>query len=72
MTFERALKISIVLGAMALVGLVVAHLALTDIYHAEGDLRAEWAALRASIAVVALFVVVALATLWRALVRPLR
>lgn len=35
-------RLSLALNLMALVLLIVAHLALTDIHHGEADLRLEW------------------------------
>jgi len=37
--------ISFFLGILSVIALLVSHLALTDIWHGEGDLRLEWSVL---------------------------
>lgn len=59
----RGAWVSIGLGVVSVVAIGVSHLALTDIWHGEGDLSIEWTVLRASAAVVVLFHVAALVTL---------
>lgn len=49
---ERWAGIGLGLGALSLVAVLVSHLALTDIYHAEGDLTLEWNVLRACFAII--------------------
>ncbi|HSL81503.1 MAG TPA: hypothetical protein VLF66_01925 [Thermoanaerobaculia bacterium] len=66
---RRQIRITMGLGALAVLAGVVAHLALTDIYHGEGDLALEWRALQACSVTVAGFVGAALLTLGRALRR---
>lgn len=65
------IRLTMALGALAVLAGVVAHLALTDIYHGEGDLSLEWRALQACAVALAGFVGAALLTLGRAL-RTLR
>jgi hypothetical protein len=63
----RQIRITMGLGVLAVLAGVVAHLALTDIYHGEGDLTLEWRALQVCAVAVAGFVGMALLTLGRAL-----
>lgn len=63
----RQIRITMGLGVLAALAGVVAYLALTDIYHGEGDLTLEWRALQACAVAVAGFVGMALFTLGRAL-----
>ncbi|HLE83081.1 MAG TPA: hypothetical protein VJG13_01965 [Thermoanaerobaculia bacterium] len=59
---------SIVLSALGLVALLVAHLALVDIWHgSEPDLGAEWLALRGAFAILALSSAVGIAAAARVL-----
>jgi hypothetical protein len=60
MNLKNAAARCITLGSMSLVALGVSHLALTDIYHAEGDLTLEWNVLRACFMVIFSFQVYAL------------
>lgn len=59
--------VSLVLGALSLVAVGACHLALTDIWHGEGDLAAEWRMLRIGALAVVAFQVAALTTLGRVL-----
>jgi hypothetical protein len=45
------------LGILSSLAIVLSHLALTDIGHAEGDLSLEWGVLRVSALVLAAFIV---------------
>lgn len=60
-----AVIVSVALGALAGVGLATGHLALTDIYHGEGDLTLEWRVLQVCFGIMAVFLVSAMATLVR-------
>lgn len=60
-------KISLLLGALSLAAIGLAHLALTDIHHGEGDLRAEWTAVQICALVILSFHAAALTTLARTL-----
>jgi hypothetical protein len=51
------------LGILALLSVAVSHLALTDIYHAEGDVSLEWNVLRVCFAVIVVSQIVTLVTL---------
>jgi hypothetical protein len=46
MQVKNQIRLVMILGILSLVVSMLAHLALTDIYHAEGDLRLEWTMLR--------------------------
>jgi uncharacterized membrane protein len=59
--------IAFIMGIFTLIAVFVSHLALTDIYHNEGDLRLEWNILRVCFAAVVAFQVFILATLLRVL-----
>ncbi len=62
---KRQVVIAFLLGIASLVAVFISHLALTDIYHGESDLRVEWMALRVCFAVIFIFQVFALVTFWR-------
>jgi hypothetical protein len=64
---KTQIKITMVLGILALVSGVFAHLALTDIFHLEADVSLEWSIVRGSAVILVLFIVVALITLRRSL-----
>jgi len=57
------------LGILSAVSILVAHLALTDIYHGEGDLTLEWRVLQVAFATIIAFHLVALATMGRAVLK---
>jgi hypothetical protein len=69
MRIDRWIRLSLVLGVLALLAVVTCHLALTDIYHAEGDVRLEWNVLRVCFAVIVASQVAALVTLAKGLRR---
>ena len=69
MRIEGWIKVSLGLGALALLAVVASHLALTDIWHAEGDLSLEWNVLRVCFGVIVVSQVVALITLAKVLRR---
>ena len=60
---KSRIKFSISLGAASLLAGIFAHLALTDIYHGEGDLSLEWNVLRVCALVLAVFMGYTLITL---------
>jgi hypothetical protein len=62
---KRQAVIAFVLGVVSLAAVFISHLALTDIYHGESDLRLEWMALRICFAMIFIFQVFALATFWK-------
>ena len=43
---SKARRLTIYLGLWSVIGLVLQALALQDIYHAESDVRLEWAVVR--------------------------
>jgi len=51
------------LGIASLIALALSHLALTDIWHAEGDLTLEWNVLRVSALVFTAFILSTFASL---------
>jgi hypothetical protein len=63
---HRTIRIVSWLGLLSLIALGASHLALTDIAHGEPNVTLEWAVLRISAAVIALFVVSALVALRQA------
>lgn len=69
MKLRTQIKITMGLGAVALVAGFFSHLALTDIYHHEADVTLEWNIVRASALVVLAFIGVTMVTLWRTLRR---
>jgi hypothetical protein len=56
-------KISLVLGIISVIALLPIHLALTDIWHGEGDVTMEWSVVRFGILAIATFQIAALLTL---------
>lgn len=71
--FEKLALLSAFLGVVSLAGMVLAHLALTDIWHAaEADLSMEWSIVRMSFLLQGSFLLVAslaLALAWKRLRR---
>jgi uncharacterized membrane protein YozB (DUF420 family) len=65
MAINRQAAIAFILGIGSLAAVFFSHLALTDIYHGESDLRLEWNVLRVCFALIVTFQVFALLTLWR-------
>ena len=61
LSFRTHFQITVILAVLSLAALGMSHLALTDIYHAEGDLVAEWTMVQVAALVMAGFVA---ATLW--------
>ena len=59
--------VSLSLGVLSVLAGYVCHLALTDIYHLEADVTAEWRAVQACFIVIIAFQISALVTLWRVL-----
>lgn len=60
---KNQIRLTIALGVLSLFAGLVAHLALTDIYHRDGNLSVEWNVLRVCAVVLAVFIVYALVTL---------
>lgn len=62
---RRAVRLSLILGGISILGLIMGLLALTDIGHGERDLSLEWGVLRAAFLAIMLFQGSALITLGR-------
>jgi hypothetical protein len=69
MRIERWIRASLGLGVLALLAVLTSHLALTDIYHGEGDLSLEWSVLRVSFGVIVGSQIATLITLTKVLRR---
>jgi len=67
MRTKRWVWTSLVLGLLALLAVMISHLALTDIYHGESDVSLEWNVLRLCFGVIVLSQLVALITLTKVL-----
>jgi hypothetical protein len=57
-------RIALGLGSLSILAIVLANMALQDIYHQEADVALEWALVRVSFLVILVFHVVAIRTLW--------
>ena len=64
---ERTYLTALWLCGVSVIAVIVAVLALQDIYHNEADLSLEWAALRVCFAIIIVFHVVGFRALRRAL-----
>ena len=60
---KTQMRWTMALAVLSLIAGIFAHLALTDIYHGEGDLSLEWNVLRASALVLLIFIGWTLATM---------
>jgi hypothetical protein len=67
MPINRWIHVSLTLGVLSLLAVALSHLALTDIYHAGGDVSLEWNVLRGCFGVFVLSQVAALITLTKVL-----
>lgn len=63
MRIDAWLRLSFVLVVLALLSVAVSHLALTDIFHAEGDVSLEWNVLRVCLSVIVVSQIATLVTL---------
>ena len=70
MTLSTASRVSFWLGLLSLAALLLANLALIDIYHGEADTTLEWTAVRWSFAVILAFHAVALTAAWKGCKQP--
>lgn len=59
------LRLALGLGCLSSLSIIVAHLALTDIYHGEADLSLEWHVVQAAFGMMIAFHVAAFAALIR-------
>ncbi len=65
--FKNQIRMTMALGFLSILAGILAHLALTDIYHGEADLTLEWGVLQAGAAIIFAFVVSSLLILRRTL-----
>jgi hypothetical protein len=65
--FKNQIRAAIALGILSILAGILGHLALTDIYHGEGDLSLEWRILQAGAIIIFVFVVSSLLVLRKAL-----
>jgi hypothetical protein len=66
---KAQVQLTMTLGVLSLFAGVMGHLALTDIYHGNGDLSLEWNVLRACAVVLVVFIGSTLFTLRQVLKR---
>ena len=66
MTLQTTSHIALGMGVLSMLTVVLAIMALQDIYHDEADLTLEWMMLRASFVVNIIFHVLALTLAWKA------
>ena len=66
---KKQVQLTMALGVLSLFAGVMGHLALTDIYHGNGDLSLEWNVLRACAVVLVVFIGSTLFTLIQVLKR---
>ena len=66
---KKQVQLTMTLGVLSLFAGVMGHLALTDIYHANGNLSLEWNVLRACAVVLVVFIGSTLFTLRQVLKR---
>ena len=64
MTQPRTCWVAFWLGLLSVLAIVLANIALQDIYHQEADLRLEWRLVRISFLVMFTFHGLALSALW--------
>jgi hypothetical protein len=64
---KAQIRVTIVLGALSLLAVLIAHMALTDIYHGGVDVTLEWSVVRICALVLLVFISMAMFTLRRAL-----
>ena len=60
---KGGVNITLIMGIISAISIIICHLVLTDIYHAEGDLTLEWNILRIGFLVIILFHVLTFAIL---------
>ncbi|HSF14934.1 MAG TPA: hypothetical protein VLK65_05230, partial [Vicinamibacteria bacterium] len=66
-SLRKSAIVSLALGVTSLLAMGASHLALTDIWHGEGDLRLEWSILRGAFLVLLAFHFAAFETIRRVL-----
>jgi hypothetical protein len=65
MTLRTTSRIALVLGALSLAAVLIAGMALQDIYHGEADLTLEWRVLQVSSLLILSFHAFALMAAWK-------
>jgi len=70
MTLQSVSRVVLWLGLLSLAALVLANLALIDIYHGEADQTLEWNIVRMAFLVILVFHAVALTAAWRGRSHP--
>ena len=65
--FKNQIRTTMALGILSILAGILGHLALTDIYHGEGDLTVEWSILQVGAFIIFAFVVSSLLVLRKAL-----
>jgi hypothetical protein len=67
MTHQIASRLTFGLGVLSVLAVILANLALIDIYHGEPDVTLEWNAVRVSFLIILVFHAFALTAAWKAL-----
>ena len=70
MMLRTASRVSLWLGSLSLAALVLANLALIDIYHGEPDVTLEWNVVRIAFLVILAFHGFALTAAWKCRSQP--
>lgn len=66
MTLQTAGRLTFGLGVLSLLAIILANLALLDIYHGELDVTLEWNTVRVSFVIILVFHAFALTAAWKA------
>ena len=66
MTHQMASRLTFALGVLSVLAVILANLALLDIYHGEPDVTLEWNAVRVSFLIILVFHAFALTAAWKA------
>lgn len=64
---KKLIRTTLGWGMLTLITGLFAHLALTDIYHAEPNVSIEWTIVQIAALTVLIFVALSMATLWKLL-----
>lgn len=64
---KNQIRITVALGILSIIAGILGHLALTDIYHGEGDMALEWSILQAGALIIFAFIISSLLVLRKAL-----
>ena len=71
-TLQSIGRIALRTGVLSMLAVILAILALHDIYHGEADVKLEWMMVRVSFVVIIIFHVLALTAAWKASRLPVR